>query len=198
MASDLSELLKARAGHFRMESGLHSEHWVELGNLFAHEDKIRPFVEELTQRLEPHRPEAICGPMAGGAKLAALVGAGLGVESFHADRFDDPGATGLFPVRYLVPSSQRTRLRGRRVVIVDDAISAGSAVKGSHADLLACGAHPIACGALIVFGHAADQFSVQLNLALEYVARLPFNMWRPEDCPLCRSGVPLERVSDSS
>ena len=38
---------------------------------------------------------------------------------------------------------------------MDDAISAGSAVRGTHADLIDCGALPVALGALVVFGDAA-------------------------------------------
>lgn len=80
---------------------------------------------------------------------------------------------------------------------MDDAISAGSAVRGTHADLLACGAKPVACGALIIFGDRADTFAIEHQLTLEAVARMSFGMWKPSECPLCKSGLPVERASDS-
>jgi orotate phosphoribosyltransferase len=197
MPADLLTLLAGRRGPFRMESGYHSEWWFNLDRLFDDPARLQPFVAELARRLAAHRIEAVCGPMTGGAKLAGLVAAQLGIESFHTERFESPDATGLFPVRYLVPAPQRTQLRGQRIAIVDDAISAGSAAKGTHADLLACGAKPVACGALIIFGHAADKFAADHDLNLEGIARTSFNLWQPEECPLCKAGRPMEKVSDT-
>jgi len=197
MQADLLALLAGRRGHFQMESGYHSELWFDLDKLFENRGRLQPFVDELARKLAVHRLDAICGPMTGGARLAALIGAKLGIENFHTDRFETPGATGLFPVKYLVPAAQRARLRGRSVALVDDAISAGSAVKGTHADLLACGAKPVACGALIIFGNAVDEFAAGQNLKLESVARMSFGMWQPAECPLCHVGVPVERVANA-
>lgn len=197
MSSDLLALLAGRRGHFRMESGYHSELWFNLDKLFEAPARLQPFVDDLADRLAAHRVDAICGPMTGGAELAAMIGAKLDLASCHTERFEPPNATGLFPVRYLVPTTRRESLRGKRVAIVDDAISAGSAVKGTYADLLACGAQPVVCGALIVFGDRADAFAAETNLKLEALTRMSFGMWQPGDCPLCKAGVPVERVSDA-
>lgn len=198
MQTDLLALLSGRRGHFRMESGYHSERWFNLDELFADRLRLQPFVDELSGRLAAHRLEAVVGPMTGGAQLAGMIGARLGLVSFHTERYETPGATGLFPFRYLVPAAQRERLRGRTVAIVDDAISAGSAVKGTHTDLLACGAKPVVCGALIIFGNAADAFATENDLKLEAIARMSFGMWKPAECPLCQSGIPVERVAGSA
>lgn len=197
MAADLLPLLQGRRGHFRMESGFHSELWFNLDRLFDDEARLEPFVADLAQRLAAHRIEALCGPMTGGARLAAMIGAKLSLPGFPAERIEDLAATSLFSVRYVIPAAHRERLRGQRVAIVDDAISAGSAVKGTLADLLACDAQPVACGALIIFGDRADAFATENKLRLETVARRSFGMWKPEDCPLCRAGVPVEKVSDT-
>jgi orotate phosphoribosyltransferase len=197
MPSDLLALLAGRRGHFRMESGYHSELWFNLDRLFEDRARLQPFVDELARRLAAHRIDAVVGPMTGGTKLAAMIGAKLNIESFHTERFETPNATGLFPVRYTVPAAQRGSLQGKRVAIVDDAISAGSAVKGTHTNLLACGARPIACGALIIFGDRADAFAAENSLKLESIARMSVGMWKPNECPLCRAGVAVERVSDA-
>jgi orotate phosphoribosyltransferase len=196
-SSDLLALLAGRRGHFRMESGYHSERWFNLDRLFEDPGRLQPFADDLAGRLAAHRLEAVVGPMSGGARLAAMIGAKLNIKDFHAERFEPPHATGLFPVRYVVPAAQRESLRGKRVAIVDDAISAGSAVKGTHADLLACGARPVVCGALIIFGDRADAFATEQNLKLEAVERMSFGLWKPEECPLCKAGVPVEQVSDT-
>jgi orotate phosphoribosyltransferase len=195
MQAELIELLAGRRGHFRMESGYHTERWFELASLFAEPERLHPFVVELARRLRSHRIDAVCGPVTGGARLARLIADELGVAYLFTERFETADA-GLFPVRYLVPRASRETARGKRVAIVDDAVSAGSAVRGTHADLVACGALPVAIGALFVFGEAAAQFAAERGLALEGIARMQFGLWRPEECPLCRAGHALEAVSD--
>ena len=178
-----------------MESGYHSATWFELGSLFDHPGELRPFIEDLARRLAAHTPYALCGPMTGGARLARLLAGALHVEYFEAERSENPSATGLFPVTYRIPAVQRERVRGRSVAIIDDAISAGSAVRGTYADLIACGSRPVALGALIIFGDAAARFAAERGIALEAIEREPFEMWVPAECPLCASRIAFDAVS---
>lgn len=197
MQDELVALLAGRRGHFQMESGYHSDSWFALDPLFENRPRLQPFVAELARQLASHAIDAVCGPMTGGAKLAELIAAELNIEYFHTNRFETPEATGLFPVRYLLPDTQRENARGKTFAIVDDAISAGSAVRGTYADLIACGVRPVALGALFVFGDAIDGFVATEGLALHSVSRVSFGMWKPSGCPLCRSGLPVEKISDA-
>lgn len=198
MHPTLRQLLAARAGHFQMESGYHSEQWFELGRLFAEPQRIRPLATELAHRLAAHRLDAVCGPMTGGAHLAALIADALSLECVIADRYAPlPGSPNLFPVRYRVRDEFRGRVSGRRIAIVDDAISAGSAIRGTHSDLLACGAVPVVLSALIVFGPHAARFAQESALALEAITHTEFNLWPPAECPLCQRSIPLETISDA-
>jgi orotate phosphoribosyltransferase len=197
MQEELLRLLAGRRGHFQTESGFHSELWFDLDALFEQPARLQPFVAELARRLGPYRIEAVCGPMTGGAKLAERIAAELGIGYFFTERFGQPAATGLFPVKYLVPAASREAIRGKRVAVVDDAISAGSAVRGTYADLIAGGAQPVVLGALFVFGDSAAGFASEKNLALESIARMTFGLWPPAACPHCAAGMPVENVSDA-
>lgn len=176
-----------------MESGYHAASWFELDSLFDRPRELRPFVSQLARRVSSHGIDAVCGPMIGGARLARLIAGELGIESFEAARFET-AAEGLFPIRYELPAERRRRARGRTFAIVDDAISAGSAVRGTYADLIACGARPVALGALIVFGDGAQRFAAERGLTLEAIERLPFEMWLPAECPLCKDGVRIDPI----
>lgn len=198
MGNTIGGLLAERRGHFQMESGYHSGSWFELGSLFDHPGELRPFVSELARRLAAHGPDAVCGPMTGGAKLAQLIATELRIGCFETERFEIAGATGLFPVKYRLPEAHRPKVRGRSVAIVDDAISAGSAVRGTYADLVVCGARPVALGALVVFGQAAAQFAAETGLALEGIERMPLAVWQPADCPLCKVGIAVDKVAARS
>ncbi len=195
----LVDLLAGRTGHFCTESGYHSERWFDLDRVLAQRERLQPFVSALARRLAPHRIDAVCGPMTGGAELADRVAAAVGAAAFFTERFAPPptAAAGLFPVRYTLPAAQRARVGGLRIAIVDDAISAGSAVRGTFAELKAHGAQVVVLGALYVFGGNAARFATDHGLALEALATLAFGVWPPVACPLCQAGVPLEAVSDA-
>jgi hypothetical protein len=72
---------------------------------------------------------------------------------------------------------------------------AGSAVRGTQADLLDCGAVPIALAALALLGDSAARFAAEHGLALEALVTLPHTIWAPPDCPLCAAGEPLSRLA---
>ncbi|MGA7732619.1 MAG: phosphoribosyltransferase family protein [Chloroflexia bacterium] len=191
---DLLEFLAPRKGHFRLESGHHGGMWLDLDPLVVWPGRIQPFVSELAGRLHRHGIEAVCGPMVGGAFLAQAVASTLGVEFYYAERFVPPQRDGLYPVEYRIPGGVRGLVRDKAVAIVDDAVSAGSAVRGTLAGLEACGARPVAIGALLVMGGSAARFCLERGLALEYITQVPYEVWLPSECPLCASGVPVEDV----
>ena len=191
MRDDIAELIDARAGHFELESGQHGERWLELEQLCQRPAALRPLVAELSQRLSSYPIDAVCGPLVEGALIALMVASELGVEFSYANRFADGDKGGLFPVEYRVPEALRKALAGRNVAIVNDVINAGSAVRGTLADLDGLGASVVAVGALLVLGPAAQELCDRSGVALEALDRQSNAIWRPEQCPLCARNVPL-------
>jgi orotate phosphoribosyltransferase len=181
-----------RRGHFRLESGHHSDLWLELELLYVEPERVRPLAVELAGRLP--RIDAVCGPLVEGAFVALTVATELGVDFTYAERIDR-GREGLFPIEYRVPGALRERVRGRRVAIVNDVIAAGSAVRATLADLRACGAEPVAIGALLVLGDAAARFAAEEGVALEALAAREHAQWEPDACPLCAAGESLADLS---
>jgi orotate phosphoribosyltransferase len=181
--NDLCRLLAGRAGHFRLESGHHGDRWLDLDALVLRPRAVRPFAAALARRLAGRGVDAVCGPLTGGAFVAQMVAEELGAEFYPAER----AAT------YRLPSALRHRAHGKAVAVVDDVINAGSAVRGTVADLLACGARPVVVGALLTLGGGAAM-AAELGVPLERVAHMDSGLWRPADCPLCAARVPLEAL----
>src|SRR4051794_40327382 len=140
-------LLAARRGHFRLESGHHGDLWLDLDPLFLRPARLRRYAAALARRLARHGVEVVCGPLTGGAFVAQLVAAELDAAFAYAERRAPARGGALYAVEYRLPAALRSRASGKAVAIVDDAINAGSAVRATHADLLACGARPVALGA---------------------------------------------------
>lgn len=79
--------------------------------------------------------------------------------------------------------------------MVDDVMSAGSSLRATYDELLAHGAKPVVAGALLVLGSTGADFFAERSVPVEAVAREAYDLWLPAVCPLCATGVPLERQS---
>jgi orotate phosphoribosyltransferase len=193
-ATSFFELTSGRRGHFQLESGHHSELWFDLDALFAVPNRISPFVNRLTESLRSYNVAAVCGPLLGGAFLAQLVAQALDIEFCFTERVMPRDATGLYQASYVLPSGFSARVHGRRVAMVDDVMSAGSALRGTYTELQTHGAVPLVAGALMVLGNKGADFFAEQQVAVEAVVREDYSLWLPSDCPLCAAGTPLENV----
>jgi orotate phosphoribosyltransferase len=186
------DLVPSRRGHFRLESGYHASLWLELDTLFLNASRIEPLVAQLSSLLRKYEVDAICGPMRGGAFLAQSIARALKVEFWFTERSAPTNGVGMFQVTYPLPRAFAMRARNRRVAIVDDIMSAGSALRGTYAEMEKYGANTVAAGALLILGSAGAGFFTEKQIPVEALDRQPFDLWQPLDCRLCADGVPLE------
>lgn len=194
-ATAFTALVAGRHGHFRLESGHHSRLWLDLDALFAAPRRVAPFVDALASALRPYRASIVCGPLLGGAFLAQSIAHALGTEFCYTERVRAQPESGLFAARYRLPPAFRDRVRGRRVVLVDDVMSAGSSMRATYTELRGHGAEPVAAGSLMMLGSTGAEFFARSGVACEAVIREPFDLWDPAACPLCANGVPIEDVA---
>jgi orotate phosphoribosyltransferase len=184
----------ARRGHFKAESGHHMDLWMDLETLCQRPSAVQPLAAELAARIRVHAPDIVCGPLNEGAFVALMAAAALDREFVYAERFVDAADDRLYPVAYRLPAALHAVVAGRRVAIVNDVTSAGSAVRGTFTHLQSLGAHIVAIGSLLVLGSSIEDFARDRGVPLETLAREAHNIWAPADCPLCRAGEPLEVV----
>jgi len=183
----LADLVGIRRGHFVFEAGAHGDAWLELDALFRRPDLLRPHATALARMLQKHDPAVVCGPMTGGALLAQLVGAELGCDVVWTEREVDAAGN----VAYRLPGWALPVVADRRVVIVDDAISAGSAVRATCGALRVAGASVEGLAAAITSGGRIEEIERELALAVTRLVHIDARLWSPERCPLCASGEPL-------
>src|SRR6266550_7438224 len=165
-AAAFLKLVDGRRGHFRLESGHHSALWLDLDPLFADPLRIAPLVDVLTNAVRPYEVTGVCGPLLGGAFLAQLVAHALGVKFSFTERVALQSA-GMYQARYRLPPAFIARVRGQRLAIVDDVMSAGSALRGTYEELQTHGATPVVAGALLVLGSTGAEFFTQRGVAVE-------------------------------
>jgi orotate phosphoribosyltransferase len=197
MEENVLSLVRGRQGHFKFESGHHGDLWLELETLCMHSREIGPFAAQLAEKLSRHKVEVVCGPLVEGAFIALLVSLELGGDFVYAERFANAPREGLYPVEYRLPKALHPAVKGKRVAIVNDVISAGSAVRGTFRDLKALGAEVVAIGALLALGDSMTGFAAEHRVALELLEQMPHNLWTPSQCPLCAADPPLEIMGTS-
>jgi len=158
--------------------------WLDLDALFLRPSRLRPYVDWLAERLREHSPDAVCGPLEGGAFLAYAVADLLGVAFLAGYR--SPGqATG-----YRLPPVPGG-IGGWRVAVVDDAVNAGTAVAACLRELRAQGAVPVAVAALLGLGEASAMVPAKLGVPFYPAGTMPSRAWPAPECPLCADGDPV-------
>jgi len=175
----------AERGHFRYESGHHGDLWLDLDRLLIDAGRTRALASALAERAVACRPEVVCGPLTGGAFVAQLVAAEIGA-GFFAERI----VVGQ-SVTYRIPGPLRPAVRDRRVLLVDDAVNAGSALLATRQGLLACDAELAGCASLLALGDAAARIAAATGAPFYRLVTLERGMWPADSCPLCAAGAPL-------
>jgi orotate phosphoribosyltransferase len=197
MIGDVLTALPARSGHFLLESGYHTDLWLTLDALFVDPPGVATLVAALADKLRPHAVTAVCGPLLGGAFLAQALAGTLGARFYYTEPAPGSAASGLFTASYRLPAGQRRRIRGERVAVVDDLISAGSSTRATIAAITAADASAIVVGTLLVLGDEGLAHFASQRLAVETLGQRAFNLWTPADCPLCRTDLRLEDLSSA-
>ena len=166
-------------GHFQLASGVHSDRYLEKFNLLqwpGHtEDACRPLAEAARELA----PSTIAGPTTGGVILAYEVARQLGLRGIIAERNPDGPGRRIQRDFRLDP--------GERVFVVDDVLTSGGSVRDTIEAVRLAGGEPLAVGVLVDRSAGRVTFDVPLFASMV----LDLATYQPDDCPLCRDGVPL-------
>lgn len=182
-----------RRGHFVLESGLHTDVWLELDALFLDPAVLEPQLDALASRLRPHAITAVCGPLVGGALVAQSIAAKLNVRFYFTERGSERSRSELFTATYRLPTSLRPHASQERFAVVDDAISAGSSTRATIGELNSLGAQIVVVGALLLLGDRGERYFADRSIPVVASAREDLSLWEPDSCPLCHTGVAMER-----
>jgi orotate phosphoribosyltransferase len=164
-------------GHFKLSSGLHSDQYLEKFRLAENPRLLEPMCEEIARRFAEDEIEIVLGPTTAGIILAYNVARFLGVEARYAEREDS---------RMTLRRNQ-SLTPGTRVLIVDDILTTGGAVKEcidvvhrSEATLAGLG----------VLGDRSGG-TLDLGARLEALLTVKVEAYPQDTCPQCLEGIPI-------
>jgi orotate phosphoribosyltransferase len=171
------------SGHFRLTSGLHSGEYLQCAKVLQHPANAEKFGVELAAQLrrlaDADKIGVVVSPAMGGLIIGHEVARALGTRLIFTER---DAETGKMVLRrgFSVEADEAA-------VVVEDVITTGGSTREVIELLQAAGARPVAAGSIIDrSGGKAEVGAPRVALAtLEVVS------YAPEDCPLCRQGLPV-------
>jgi orotate phosphoribosyltransferase len=166
-------------GHFILSSGLHSDRYIQCALVLQHPRVAEKLCSELAAKLRHFGAATVAAPALGGVLVAHEVARALGVRALFTERQE--GVMSLRRGFRLEP--------GESTLVVEDVITTGLSTRETIQCVEEAGGKVVGAGALIDrSGGAAD-----LGLPKAALATLTVKNYKPEECPLCKKGVPTTK-----
>ncbi len=193
-----------RSGHFRLAGGEHSDTHIDMESALDDPAAGAALGQAVALRwfesADAPRPQAVIGPVKGGAKLAILAAQAFNEMAPSAPpvlsvSVEKDGAGG-----FCLTEPAKEILRGTRVLAVEDVATTGNSL--AQAIAAAHEAHATVLGAIVALNRGnVRELRVEsvrriprrepLYLPLQSLASLPIVSHAAEGCPLCAAEVPI-------
>jgi orotate phosphoribosyltransferase len=179
------------SGHFRLTSGLHSDQYLQCARVLQFPAFAERMGRELAVQLVPPETSGVaaaCGlvaaPALGGLIIGHEVARALGCRFIFTER--DAAGKMILRRGFSVEPSETA-------VVVEDVVTTGGSTREVIDLLRAAGARLVAAGSIIDRSGGTAGRKLDLGVPHKALAVLETSTWPPEECPLCRNGVPVEK-----
>ncbi|NUL82436.1 MAG: orotate phosphoribosyltransferase [Armatimonadetes bacterium] len=173
----LESLGVVKRGHFLLSSGRHSDIYFEKFRILEHPEVLAEMVALILKSLDRDSIDLVIGPTTGGVIVAYEAARQLGKSALYAER--EAGARALRRDAEMHP--------GSRVLVVDDLLTTGLSAQEVIDLTRQHGGQAVGLGVLIDRSNGQHGIDIPIHSALD----LPAVSFEPQDCPLCRNGVPI-------
>lgn len=165
-------------GHFRLTSGLHSNEYLQCALVLQHPAIAERFGRELAAQLPAS--DLVVSPAIGGLIIGHEVARAKGVRFLFTER-DTAGKMTLRRGFSVQP--------GETALVIEDVVTTGGSTREVIELLRSSGARVLAAASVI------DRSGGRANLGVPRVALATLDViaYEPEDCPLCKQDVPIEK-----
>jgi len=163
-------------GHFRLTSGLHSSEYLQSALVLQH-----PILaERLGRNLAESMPkgQVVASPALGGLIIGHEVARAMGARFIFTER--DPAGKMVLRRGFSLDPQET-------VVVVEDVVTTGGSTREVIELVQAAGSKVVGIGSII------DRSGGKVDLGVPRVALVTLNAvaWTPEECPLCKQGLPV-------
>ena len=176
-------------GHFKLSSGNHSKFYLQSAKVLEDPKTAKLLAEELAKQIKESgiKVDAVCSPALGGLIAGFALATALDVRFIFAERVD-----GEMTIRrgFEVAS-------GENYIICEDIITTGGSALEAAKQIESAGGNIVAYAALANRGFCSrvgsdiqpkDNCKLPLDKPLFALDDFTFEMYAPENCPLCKEG----------
>lgn len=167
-------------GHFVLRSGLHSDRYFQAALVLQHTRLAAQLCAELAARYADTAVDLVISPALGGLVVGQEVGRALGVRAIFAEKDEQSN---------LVLRRGFTILPGEKVLVAEDVVTKGGRVQQTI-DLVRQ-AKGVVVGVAVMVDRSGG--TSPFTVPMHSLVRLNLPTYRPDECPLCRQGVPTEK-----
>ncbi len=180
MTTDFLEIFKKTdallEGHFLLTSGLHSSQYFQCALVLQYPLYAEMLCAEIVDHFKSESFETVISPAVGGIVVGQEVARQTGKRSIFAERQE--GEMKLrrgFTIR-----------EGERVLVTEDVVTTGGSVFEVIELVKAYGGIPVGVGCIVDRSGGVVDFGIPFKavMTMKVVA------YQPEECPLCRQGIP--------
>jgi len=173
-------------GHFILSSGLHSPNYVQCAKVFEYPKYGEQIGELIARKILDAGlgVDVVVGPALGGVIVAYEVGKKLNTRAIFTEREDS-----VMKLRRGFEIHE-----GERVLIVEDVVTTGKSTLEVVEVVESYGGQIVGFASIINRSGKENPFE-EINQKLKgkpyfYLVKFDFPTYKPEDCPLCKSGIP--------
>ena len=163
-------------GHFNLTSGLHSDEYLQCARVLQHPHFAERLGRELAERLPAS--DFVAAPALGGLIIGHEVARARGVRFLFTER--DTSAKMVLRRGFSIRP-------GETAVVIEDVVTTGGSTREVMELLQAAGVRVLGVGSVI------DRSGGRVDLGVPRVALATLDAvsWTPEECPLCKQGLPV-------
>ena len=165
-------------GHFQLTSGLHSPQYFQCAKVLQYPEYVEQLCGVVAQHFENQRIDVVIAPALGGIVVGQEVGRQLEARTLFAERKD-----GAMQLRRGFEIKQ-----GERVLVCEDVITTGGSVQEVINIVKTLGGTVVGVGAIVDrSGGTVALHGLFATVVMDVITH------KPEKCPLCLAGVPIDK-----
>ncbi|HUT85513.1 MAG TPA: orotate phosphoribosyltransferase [Elusimicrobiales bacterium] len=166
-------------GHFKLSSGLHSGKYLQCALVLKNPPTAEELCKELAGKFKGTDIDVVVGPALGGVVLSYELARQVGVPSLFTER-DSEGIMKLrrgFQIK-----------KGAKVLLCEDILTTGKSI--NEARKVVEEAEGVVVGMCCLINRSDK---VDFDVKFETLATIQIPTYNPDECPLCKKGIPVEK-----
>jgi len=191
-------------GHYVYKSGNHGKVYVNKDDVSPHVYALSDFTDPIAEEWLEKGIEVVVAPAVGALGLGQMLAlslcsmlGGSHILSLYAEKellpVEDPTGQGrkllLDTGKFVLKRGYAEKVRGRRVLVFEDILTSGQSARATCEAVRLAGG--IVCGVAALCNRGGVTAEILGVPRLTSLVEVSLEQWSPQECPLCRDGVPV-------